>query len=96
MKQKPTAMKYRYLPKGVCSRQIEFELEDGKLRNVVFCGGCNGSLKAIGKLVEGMDVDEVIHMLKGTTCGYKDTSCADQLVRAIEEALEKQRRAGCA
>ncbi len=93
MSKKPTALKYRYIPKGVCSRQIEFEIEDGKLRNVVFCGGCNGSLKAIGKLVEGMEVGQVIELLKGTTCGHKDTSCADQLVRAIEEAQEKQRQA---
>lgn len=87
-------MKYRYIPKGVCARQIEFEIEDGKLRNVVFCGGCNGGLKAVGKLVEGKPIEEVVSLLKGTTCGYKETSCADQLARAVEEAQEKQRRAG--
>jgi uncharacterized protein (TIGR03905 family) len=87
-------MKYRYIPKGVCSRQIEFEIEDGILKNVVFCGGCNGSLKAICKLVEGKPVEEVVGLLKGVTCGYKDTSCADQLVRAIEEAQAKQRQVG--
>lgn len=94
MSKKTTVTKYRFIPKGVCSRQIEFEIEDGKLKNVVFCGGCNGSLKAIGKLVEGKPINEVIDLLKGTTCGYKDTSCADQLVCAIEEAREKQRQAG--
>ena len=94
MSKKPTATKYRFIPKGVCSRQIEFEIEDGKLHNVVFCGGCNGSLKAIGKLVEGMETGEVINLLKGTTCGQKETSCADQLVRAVEDAQQKQREAG--
>lgn len=86
-------MKYRFLPKGVCSRQIEFELNDGKISNVVFCGGCNGSLKAISKLIDGMDADEVVELLAGNTCGYKDTSCADQLTIAIREAQQKQKKA---
>ena len=77
-----------YRTKGVCATKINFELVDGKLHNVVFTGGCNGNLKAISKLVEGMDALEVIRILKGNTCGYKNTSCADQLCLAIEEAMK--------
>ena len=77
-----------YITKGVCARKINFEIIDGKLHNVSFMGGCNGNLKAISKLVEGMDAKKVIEILKGNTCGYKDTSCADQLCLAIEEALK--------
>ncbi len=79
-------MHYRYKTKNVCSSEINFDLEEGKLHNVVFTGGCNGNLKAIGKLVEGMDADQVIALLKGNTCGRNFTSCADQLTCAIEEA----------
>ena len=76
----------RYKTKNVCSSEINFDLEEGKLHNVVFTGGCNGNLKAIGKLVEGMDADKVIALLQGNTCGYNSTSCADQLTKAIEAA----------
>ena len=79
-------MQYHYKTKNVCSSEISFDLEGNKLHNVVFTGGCNGNLKAIGKLVEGMDADQVIALLKGNTCGYNSTSCADQLTRAIEAA----------
>ena len=79
-------MHYRYKTKNVCSSEINFDLEEGKLHNVVFTGGCNGNLKAIGKLVEGMDADQVIALLRGNTCGGNFTSCADQLTRAIEAA----------
>ena len=65
---------------------ICFDLEDGKVRNVQFLGGCNGNLKGIGQLVEGMDVDDVIARLEGTTCGMKSTSCPDQLAKALKEA----------
>ena len=75
-----------YFTKGVCARKIDFEIIDGKLHNVSFMGGCNGNLKAISKLVEGMEVEKVIKLLKGNTCGFKNTSCADQLCLAIEEA----------
>ena len=68
-------MHYRYKTKNVCSSEINFDLEEGKLHNVVFTGGCNGNLKAIGKLVEGMDADQVIALLKGNTCGPNFTSC---------------------
>ena len=76
-------MHYRYKTKNVCSSEINFDLENNKIHNVVFTGGCNGNLKAIGKLVEGMDADEVVAILQGNTCGYNETSCADQLTRAI-------------
>jgi uncharacterized protein (TIGR03905 family) len=68
---------------------ISFEIEDGKLKNVQFLGGCNGNLKGIGALVEGMDVQTVIDRLEGTKCGMKPTSCPDQLAKALKAALEK-------
>ncbi|MBR3142005.1 MAG: TIGR03905 family TSCPD domain-containing protein [Clostridiales bacterium] len=74
-----------FTPSGVCSIQIDFDIEDGKLHNVRFVGGCNGNLKAIGRLVEGKDAKEVAEILKGNTCGMKSTSCADQLAKAIEQ-----------
>ena len=78
-----------YTPSGVCSRKIEYDLSsDGKIYNLTFTGGCPGNLKAISKLVEGMEVEKVISILKGNTCGYKNTSCADQLCKAIEEAMK--------
>lgn len=80
-------MKYSYKTQGTCAQKIDFEIEDGKLRNVVFTNGCNGNLKAIGKLVEGKDAAEVSALLRGNTCGFKSTSCADQLARAIEKAI---------
>ena len=73
-----------FSPKGVCAMQIDFDVEDGKLHNVQFIGGCNGNLKAIGRLVEGKDAREVADILRGNTCGMKGTSCADQLARAID------------
>ena len=79
-------MNYAYKTQGVCSRQITFTLEDGKVKNVFFDGGCNGNGKGVAALVEGMDVDEVIKRLKGTTCGMKPTSCPDQLTKALELA----------
>lgn len=82
-------MKHTYKTRGTCSSQIAFEIEDGIIRNVVFTGGCNGNLKAIAKLVEGQDAAHVAELLSGNTCGPRSTSCADQLSRAITEALEK-------
>lgn len=81
---------YSYTPTGVCSRHIEFSLEDGKLHNVSFVGGCAGNLQAIGKLLEGKDAREIVNTLKGNTCGPRPTSCADQLARAVEEALRRE------
>lgn len=76
-----------YSPKGVCSMQIDFDVEDGKLYNVEFLGGCNGNLKAIGKLVEGKDAKEIADILRGNDCHMKGTSCADQFARAIDQYL---------
>lgn len=82
-------MKYSYKTKGVCASFISFELEGNILSNVEFFGGCNGNLKAISKLVEGMEAEKVIELLSGNTCGFKKTSCADQLTLALKEALEQ-------
>ena len=77
---------FQYNTQGVCSKAIYFDIEDNKLKNVSYVGGCNGNLKGIGALVEGMEIDEVISRLEGTTCGSKNTSCPDQLSRALKEA----------
>jgi len=82
-------MQYTYQTKGTCSREIIFEIEDGKVLNVEFIGGCNGNLKGISALVKGMEIDEVIARLEGTCCGMKPTSCPDQLATALKEALAK-------
>lgn len=78
-------MHYDYKPRGVCSQKIEFDIEDGILKNVKYVGGCNGNLKGIGSLVEGMKVEEVIERLEGIKCGIKQSSCPDQLARALRE-----------
>ena len=80
-------MQYTYQTSGTCSREILFEIEDGKVKNVQYIGGCNGNLKGIGSLVEGMDVMEAISRLEGITCGPKPTSCPDQLAKALKKAL---------
>lgn len=81
-------MEYIYFPRGVCSKKIDFELDDeGKVHNVKFTSGCPGNLKAIAKLVEGMDAKEVIKILEGNLCGSKGTSCADQLAKALKERI---------
>ena len=74
---------YEYKTSGTCSRSILFDIEDGKVKNVQFIGGCNGNLKGIAALVEGMDADEVIKRVQGVTCGMKKTSCPDQLAQAL-------------
>ena len=78
-------MKLTYKTNGTCSRIIEFEIQEDKVTSVSFQGGCNGNLKGIGKLVEGMPVDEVINRLEGIRCGFKSTSCPDQLAEALKE-----------
>lgn len=79
---------FSYTPTGVCSVKIDFDIDDdNKLHNVAFKGGCNGNLKAIGKLVEGRDAAEVSEILKGNLCGMRGTSCGDQFSKAIEAAL---------
>ena len=82
-------MHFTYRTKGTCSQQILFDIEDNKLHHIEFIGGCNGNLQGISKLVEGMDVDEVIRRLDGIHCGMKDTSCPDQLANALRQAREK-------
>lgn len=79
-------MQYEYTTKGTCSRSILFDIEDGKVKNVQFIGGCNGNLKGIGALVEGMSVEDVIARVEGITCGMKSTSCPDQLAQALKKA----------
>ncbi len=79
-------MEYTYKTKGTCSREITFEVVDGKVRNVQFFGGCNGNLKGIGALVEGMAIDDVITRVEGIHCGMKSTSCPDQLAQALKAA----------
>ena len=81
---------FSYDPQGVCAIQIDFDIEDGKLYNVKFIGGCNGNLKAIGRLVEGKDAKEVAEILRGNTCGMKGTSCADQLAKGLLWAKEQK------
>ncbi|HJD45767.1 MAG TPA: TIGR03905 family TSCPD domain-containing protein [Candidatus Mediterraneibacter norfolkensis] len=78
-----------YSPKGVCSKKINFDIVDNKVRNVSFVGGCNGNLQGISRLIEGMDVDEAISRIEGIHCGFKSTSCPDQLSRALKEAVGK-------
>jgi len=80
-------MQYEYKTKGTCSRSILFDIEDGKVKNVQFIGGCNGNLKGIGALVEGMNVQDVISRVEGIQCGMKSTSCPDQLAQALKEAV---------
>ena len=77
---------YQYKTKGTCSQMITFDVEDGKVMNVSFMGGCNGNLKGIAALVEGMDIDDVIARVEGVTCGMKKTSCPDQLAQALKSA----------
>ena len=80
---------YQYKTKGTCSQMICFDIEEGKVKNVQFLGGCNGNLKGISALVDGMDVDAVIARVEGITCGMKKTSCPDQLAQALKAAKEQ-------
>ena len=82
-------MQFECKTKGTCSQRIYFRIEDGKVYDVEFLGGCNGNLQGIGKLVEGMAVDEVIARLDGIHCGMKPTSCPDQLATALKKAKEE-------
>ena len=77
---------HTYIPSGVCARRIDVELDGDLVKEVSFTGGCDGNLKAIGRLVAGQPVDRVIELLEGNTCGRRSTSCADQLTRALREA----------
>ena len=82
-------MVYKYRTNGTCSRSIEFELNDGIVGNVRFEGGCNGNLKGIASLVKGMRAEDVIARCAGISCGFKSTSCPDQLAKALKEAISE-------
>lgn len=81
-------MNYSYKPSGVCAMKIDFDIDGDVISNVTFTGGCNGNLKAIAKLVDGMKVDDIESKLSGNQCGLKGTSCADQFAKAVREAYE--------
>ncbi|MBO5395049.1 MAG: TIGR03905 family TSCPD domain-containing protein [Clostridia bacterium] len=83
-------MQYTYKTQGTCAREITFDLNGNIVTNVSFTGGCNGNLKAISKLVEGMSVEDIEKQLAGNTCGFKTTSCADQLAKAVRQAYTKK------
>ena len=85
-------MKYSYKTTNTCAKLIEFELNDNIVTNVKFFGGCPGNLQALPKLVEGMTVEEIEEKIGGINCGGRGTSCADQLARAVREALESQKQ----
>ena len=80
-------MTYRYKTKGVCSRSITLEIEDGRVQHVQFEGGCNGNTQGVARLVEGMEAEEAVRRLSGIRCGNKASSCPDQLAEAIREAM---------
>lgn len=80
-------MKYTYKTQGTCSREIEIEMKDGKIADVRFAGGCHGNLQGLSALVKGQTPEEVMEKLRGIKCGNKETSCPDQLARALEEML---------
>lgn len=84
-------MQYRYKTKGTCSVAISFEIEKGVVHDVTFTGGCDGNLKAISRLVEGQTAEEIARRIGGVTCGWKPTSCGDQLARAVLEAAEAEK-----
>ncbi|MBD5086376.1 MAG: TIGR03905 family TSCPD domain-containing protein [Clostridiales bacterium] len=81
-------MHYNYRTSGVCSQNISFDVEDGVVKNVKYVGGCNGNLQGIGRLVDGMKVEDVIAKLEGVKCGFRTTSCPDQLAKALKEATK--------
>ena len=85
-------MHYEYQTKGTCSSRILFDIEDGKLRNVEYIGGCSGNTQGVARLVDGMDAHEAVRRLSGIRCGSKGTSCPDQLAHAIEAALDEQEK----
>ena len=83
-------MTFEYKPQGVCARHLKFDIEDGIVKNVKFTGGCNGNLQGISALCEGKPIDEIINAVKGIRCGFKSTSCPDQLAKALTQALESE------
>ena len=85
-------MRYEVRPQNVCARMITFDLEGDVVKNVAFTGGCNGNLKAVSKLVDGMTVEQIEGYLKGNTCGFRNTSCADQLAQAVRKCYGESRK----
>ena len=83
-------MHITYNTKGICAAKVEFDIEDGVVKNISFLGGCDGNHKGLAALAEGMTPDEAARRLKGITCGRRDTSCPDQLAVALEEFLKNQ------
>ena len=83
-------MKYNYVPRGVCSRNIEIEIEDGIIQSVKYTGGCSGNTQGIGALIKGMKVEEAIKRLKGIDCNGRGTSCPDQLAIALEKIISNE------
>ena len=77
---------FTYYPEGVCSHMFEIELDGDTIKQIVITGGCHGNLQAVAKLVEGMKVDEAIGKLEGIRCGFKPTSCPDQIAKALRAA----------
>ncbi len=82
-------MTYSYKPHGVCARGLSFEIEDNVVKNIEFMGGCSGNTQGVAALAEGMDANELIERLAGIRCGFKSTSCPDQLAKAVAKALEE-------
>lgn len=85
-------MKYTFTPKGVCPTKLDIEIDGEIIKHIKFSGGCDGNLKAIASLVEGMPVDQVADKLSGISCGLKSTSCSDQLSIALKKAAEENRK----
>lgn len=81
---------FTFYPEGTCSQMIEIELDGDTIQDVIFTGGCNGNLNGISKLIKGMKAEDVIEKLEGTTCGFKNTSCPDQLSKALRAAMSQQ------
>ena len=84
-------MNYTHKNNGTCSSRVDFSIVDGKLHNVKFVGGCDGNTKAVAKLLEGMDAERAVEILKGNQCGFRGTSCADQRAIGVENALKTEK-----
>lgn len=83
-------MHISYTPKGICAKKVDFDVEDGVVKNVVFVGGCDGNHKGLAALAEGMTPEEIVKRMKGITCGFRATSCPDQLTAALEKYMKEQ------
>lgn len=81
-------MHISYIPRGVCSRKMEIDVENRVIENVVVIGGCSGNLQGISRLVQGMSVEQAIEKLEGIRCGFKNTSCPDQMAQALKKCIE--------